>query len=205
VIGPIIRPDQWRGMQWRNGRGFTHEVLVVGRGQSPDPEFLWRVSVATISADGPFSTYPGYDRTITLLDGAGMTLDISERGRVVIDEQHHPFSFSGDWHVQAALLAGPTRDLNIISDRSKVSQETTLLELGRDPAELGRAGREVFVFVIAGSVKVRAGDGAGVGLDVHDSVRLSADEGTVSIVGRVGGSARCIVAEFRRLLPTHTP
>jgi len=186
-------------MKWKNGLGFTHEVVVVGTGHSSDPGFLWRVSVATISADGPFSTYPGYDRTITLLDGAGMTLDLGERGRVVIDEQHRPFSFSGDWHVQAALLAGPTRDLNIISKRSEVSQQTTLLEIGHDPANLGRSGSELFVFVVAGSVRVRAGAGSGVSLDAHDSMQLCAEEDTLPVVERVGGFARCIVAEFQQL------
>ncbi len=37
-------------------------------------EFLWRVSIADVERDGPFSRFPGIDRTIVLLEGAGMRL-----------------------------------------------------------------------------------------------------------------------------------
>lgn len=49
-------------MPWRNGLGVTTEVLV----QPPDASagFAWRISVATITRAGPFSPFPGYDRTI---------------------------------------------------------------------------------------------------------------------------------------------
>ncbi|MGR7000643.1 HutD/Ves family protein [Yinghuangia aomiensis] len=56
---------------WRNGGGETREVAAE---PSADGGFAWRVSIATIAQDGPFSAFPGVDRTITLLEGAGVHL-----------------------------------------------------------------------------------------------------------------------------------
>ncbi|MBN0683270.1 HutD family protein, partial [Pseudomonas aeruginosa] len=51
---------------WKNGAGETREIICV---PAPDAPFLWRASIATLQADGPFSPFPGVDRVITLLAG----------------------------------------------------------------------------------------------------------------------------------------
>jgi environmental stress-induced protein Ves len=58
---------------WKNGGGLTREVLWQPTGASLD-DFDWRVSVAQIDSDGPFSAFPGIDRVITLIDGVGVQL-----------------------------------------------------------------------------------------------------------------------------------
>ncbi len=58
---------------WKNGGGTTREIAVRPPGAGMDA-FAWRVSVADIVADGPFSAFPGIDRQIALLDGAGVHL-----------------------------------------------------------------------------------------------------------------------------------
>ena len=55
---------------WRNGGGLTRELLAwPGSG-----DWVLRVSVADIEADGPFSAFPGIDRWFTVLSGAGVRL-----------------------------------------------------------------------------------------------------------------------------------
>ncbi len=39
-------------MPWKNGGGVTTEICV----SPPSGAFDWRVSIATVNADGPFST-----------------------------------------------------------------------------------------------------------------------------------------------------
>ena len=58
---------------WKNGGGTTRQVACWPPGAGSD-DFDWRVSIATIAASGPFSTFPGIDRTIMLLDGPGVHL-----------------------------------------------------------------------------------------------------------------------------------
>jgi hypothetical protein len=65
--------DRQPRMQWRNGGGETREVCAWPPGAGLD-DFAWRVSVATIERDGPFSRFPGIVRTAVLLDGAGLRL-----------------------------------------------------------------------------------------------------------------------------------
>ena len=56
---------------WKNGAGATREIIAV---PSVDAPFLWRASIATLQADGPFSPFPGVDRTIVLLAGQPLRL-----------------------------------------------------------------------------------------------------------------------------------
>ncbi|MGK9171370.1 HutD family protein [Inquilinus limosus] len=116
----IIPPAQHRLMPWRNGGGRTAEIAVEP-GDTPCG-FLWRLSLAEVETDGPFSTFPGCGRTIMLLSGRGMDLTIAEPGAlprtVRLDRPHEPFDFDGEAATSCKLIAGPVRDLNIIADRS---------------------------------------------------------------------------------------
>jgi len=60
-------------MPWRNGLGTTVELL---KQDLPDEAgFAWRLSMADVTTDGEFSNFSGYDRTLLLLEGNGLTLD----------------------------------------------------------------------------------------------------------------------------------
>ena len=73
----------WRRMPWKNGAGETREIAVFPESASIDT-FEWRVSTATVAQSGPFSLFPGVDRTLCVLSGAGFDLAV---------EGHAP----GDW------------------------------------------------------------------------------------------------------------
>ncbi|MGE3875048.1 MAG: HutD family protein [Parvibaculaceae bacterium] len=113
----ILRQEDYKVMPWKNGGGITTEIWVApeGSGLAGAP-FDWRVSIADVASDGPFSKFAGYDRHIMLLEGAGMRLETEESG--VIDlGRYRPAAFSGDWTVSGRLVAGPVRDFNLMVAR----------------------------------------------------------------------------------------
>ncbi|MFT7399651.1 MAG: environmental stress-induced protein Ves, partial [Rheinheimera aquimaris] len=66
----IITPQQWQTQRWQNGGGITHQLCR----KDDEQGLLWRVSVAEVATDGPFSRFDNIDRVIMLLAGAGFSL-----------------------------------------------------------------------------------------------------------------------------------
>jgi environmental stress-induced protein Ves len=103
---------------WKNGGGSTTEIAIAPPDAGFD-DFDWRISMATISEDGPFSIFDGVDRTLALVDGAGMTLDIDEDERVTVSADDPVVMFAGESPVTAALTGGPTTDFNVMTRRER--------------------------------------------------------------------------------------
>ncbi|MEV0446860.1 HutD family protein [Streptomyces sp. NPDC050600] len=102
--------------RWRNGGGATREIVVRPSGAE---EFGWRASVADIDADGPFSAFPGVDRTLTLLAGDGVRLVCPGEFDRLLTRAGEPFAFSGDLALDAELPGGPCRVLNLMVRRGR--------------------------------------------------------------------------------------
>jgi uncharacterized protein len=119
VMGVTLLPAEGRvAVPWRNGRGVTREIAVCPGGAD---DFLWRLSIADVAADGPFSAFPGYRRVITVLTGAGMRLTVD--GAVHDIGPLEPFEFDGGAQTTCTLPGGPITDLNLIvraGDRGSV-------------------------------------------------------------------------------------
>lgn len=94
---------------WRNGGGITRELLAWPAAA----DWRVRVSVADITADGPFSAYPGVERWTAVLEGAGVELTIDGK-TVPLRPGNAPLRFSGKAAVHCRLMAGPVRDLNLM-------------------------------------------------------------------------------------------
>jgi environmental stress-induced protein Ves len=112
----ILRSTDFRTMPWKNGGGETTEIVVSPPGASMD-DFDWRVSMARVVSDGPFSIFPGIDRSLTLLEGTGMTLDVVGMGTHHLTAISQPLAFPGDVAVQSRLDAGSILDLNVMTRR----------------------------------------------------------------------------------------
>lgn len=98
---------------WRNGGGITREVISVPN-DTPNG-FAWRVSLAEISKDGPFSPYPGVTRTMAVLSGKGLHMRFDNGESRDVLRNTPPFIFAGDHVVTAALIQGPVVNLNAMS------------------------------------------------------------------------------------------
>jgi environmental stress-induced protein Ves len=101
-------------LPWKNGSG-SSTTIALGPPEAGLDDFDWRISLATIAEDGPFSRYPGVDRTLALVEGNGMTLDIDGSERVVVCESGPVLAFDGDAEVVVKLNRGPTTDFNVMT------------------------------------------------------------------------------------------
>ena len=106
-------------MPWKNGGGSTREVVCQPPGAGMD-RFDWRVSTASIAQSGPFSVFPGIDRSIMLLDGDGVRLRCDGHFDHALDTPAQPFSFSGDVPVDCTLLGAESTDFNVMTRRGVV-------------------------------------------------------------------------------------
>jgi len=110
---------------WKNGGGTTRTIAVSPPDASLD-DFDWRISIAEVVSSGDFSRFPGIDRTILLLDGAGMMLHINHDGILPITALFEPYTFSGDDVARAELVNGSTRDFNVMTRRGRAHAEVTV-------------------------------------------------------------------------------
>jgi environmental stress-induced protein Ves len=111
----VLTPADYRRMPWKNGGGHTTEIAAHPAG-SGFASFAWRVSVADVLQDGPFSPFPGVARTLVLLAGAGMRLTWDGES-LELRTPFEPAGFSGDLLLHCCLVAGPVRDFNLMVRR----------------------------------------------------------------------------------------
>lgn len=112
--GHLVALADCPALPWRNGGGITHDLLAWPPGDAPCPAWQLRVSVATIDRDGPFSRFDGMQRWFTVLSGAGVRLRLPG-AEVRLLPGDPPLGFDGADAPGCTLLAGPTRDLNLMA------------------------------------------------------------------------------------------
>ena len=107
----LLRAADYPRMPWKNGGGSTEEITRDGGAGLEG--FGWRLSIADIAESGGFSSFAGYQRVISVLQGDGMRLMVdgqASRELLAFDA----FAFSGESAVSCNLLGGPIRDFNLI-------------------------------------------------------------------------------------------
>ncbi len=137
-----------RKMPWRNGGGMTTELAVE---PTNEPAFSFRVSVADVSASGPFSRFLGYDRHIVVIDGDGMRLDCGEHGAFELT-RGAPVTFSGDWDTHGELDSGPVRDFNVMVKRTYARSSFAVRTLDETATLECPAGTLLVVHLLDGAV-----------------------------------------------------
>jgi environmental stress-induced protein Ves len=95
---------------WKNGGGQTRELLAWPH----LADWVVRVSVADIEADGPFSVFDGVQRWFAVLSGKGVRLYDFE-----LHVGSELLSFDGALAPDCELVDGPTRDFNLMHRRGK--------------------------------------------------------------------------------------
>lgn len=159
---------------WRNGGGFTRTLavgtsagavtgMVTGAGADAS-SWRWRVSLATIARDGPFSCFPGVDR-ISLLVG-GTALDLIEA-----NDQHslhiglyQSARYDGNAERVARVTGAPLQCLNVMTMRGQCQARLKVV------CEPTKAQGECILLVLKGNFS--ASDGTG-----RDNVSLLPDHG----------------------------
>ncbi|HYO68823.1 MAG TPA: HutD family protein [Archangium sp.] len=144
-----LGPDDYRDMPWKNGGGVTRELWKLPHPSDP-ARFVARVSIATVGASGPFSVFPGVDRTLVLLDGAGMALTIDGAREVVLDQRLRPFAFPGEAAIHCRLLGGPVRDFNLMVDRALAHGSLEVVQLAPGETRTLAGSGTVLLHVLEG-------------------------------------------------------
>jgi environmental stress-induced protein Ves len=138
-----LRFADYRVTKWQNGAGETREIAsaavsvgaasrgaesteaasrtAVSVGAAPRVPASaglgapphWRISMATVTQDAPFSRFPGVVRILGVVDGAGIELTVAGRSQL-IGVGDEPAVFPGDVPASARPIDGPVFDLNLM-------------------------------------------------------------------------------------------
>lgn len=172
----VLRAADRRAVPWKNGGGVTREIAASPEGASMDA-FVWRISLADVGVDGPFSAFPHADRTLTVVEGAGMELTVGGERRVV-DERFWPYDFPGDVETDGRLIDGPVVNFNVMHRRGRTACLTSVVRGGLLVAV--PSGATVVIVALEGTTVLEE---AGVTLERYDAALLDASPGSLHTHG----------------------
>jgi hypothetical protein len=175
------------------------EIAISPPGASLD-DFVWRLSMAMVTADGPFSMFPGVDRTLTVLEGEGIELSMAGRDPVVLTLGTPPCAFRADILTSARLIGGPIRDLNLMSRRGVVHHELSVLHGGLDEFDVPATG-EALIFCASGQASVVIG---AVADDLSEFDAVLCPSGHCRLDVPAGGKVFVIRLSRQTLAPSQT-
>lgn len=183
----ILRATDHRTMPWKNGGGSTTEIAVAPAGAGIDG-FDWRVSMAVVAADGPFSLFPGVERTLAVLDGAGLVLHGLPGGPHRLDRASAPFAFPADAAVSATLVGGAITDLNVMTRRGRFASRV------RRIAAAGTVSAEAAAILLLAEAPCDVTvDRTQVALGRRDALRL---DGPATLAIASGGAVHAYLIEL---------
>ena len=115
----VIPSFEYRRERWRNGLGWTREILRV-----PDTgEWQVRLSIAEIEQDAAFSAFPGIERELVLLRGQGLRLRFADGAVHTLLPPHDRMRFAGEAEIHGELVDGLTHDFNLMWRRDALDAE----------------------------------------------------------------------------------
>ncbi|MCF7749655.1 HutD family protein [Bacillus subtilis subsp. subtilis] len=115
----VIPSVEYRRERWRNGLGWTREIL-----RAPDgDDWQVRLSIAEIEQDAAFSAFPGIDRELVLLRGEGLRLRFADGALHTLLPPHDRLRFAGEAEVSGELVDGVTHDFNLMWRRGAIDAE----------------------------------------------------------------------------------
>ncbi|HEV3245823.1 MAG TPA: HutD family protein [Beijerinckiaceae bacterium] len=192
----ILRAGQHRRMPWKNGGGETTEIIAFPEGVGLD-EFEWRISMARVAMDGPFSRFPDVERTLCVIEGEALALTIAGKPEVVLTQVSAPFGFPGDVAVTSRLAKGPITDLNVMTRRGRWSHKVTRLSLA-GPQLVKRAAGVTLLLSRSQGLMIAEKDG----LETLDTDDAALFEGALEMrLEPASGAAGAYLVELRSEAP----
>ncbi|MBZ6074833.1 HutD/Ves family protein [Microvirga puerhi] len=183
----VIRSTDLTRVPWKNGGGTTAEIAVFPTGAGFET-FGWRVSMADVASDGPFSAFPGIDRTLIVMEGNGIELSV-DGVPYLLDGPSTKLSFPGDDPTLGRLLSGPIRDLNIMTRRGQFRHRTRIVEAGT--VLLAEDTQATFIVVLDPPLDVTV-NGEVHALGRLDTLMLQATQDLIPL----SGNGRAILIEI---------
>ncbi|MBS9761048.1 HutD/Ves family protein [Pseudomonas mosselii] len=171
----LLRARDYPRMPWKNGGGFTEEI-TRDAGDSLDG-FGWRLSIADIEESGGFSSFAGYQRIITVLQGDGMRLLVDgQASRPLLP--FDAFAFSGESQVSCKLLGGAIRDFNLIYAPQRYRARLQWFDGGN---RVFSSASTLLLFAAGTHVEVRLAGEETQQLGRYDCLRIDGNEGLLEM------------------------
>lgn len=166
----VIPANEYRRERWRNGFGWTREIHAHRAGHGD--EWAWRLSIAEIERDAPFSTFPGVDRELVLLQGNGMRLRFDDGEMPLLEPPHGRLRFAGERALVGELVDGPTHDFNLMWRRDAVQAELLHRPLVGPMVFFAGPGMTWALHLLSGEARFDADSGLGL-LQAGDTALLA--------------------------------
>ena len=128
----IIRRSEFKSVPWKNQGGVTHEIAK----RENDQNILWRLSIAEVTQNGPFSLFDGLHRSLTVITGAGMDLHGASGNLVHEAPLLLPITFSGNDVLTGVLRNGPCQDFNLIFDPKHFEGRVDIIDTEDDTIDI---------------------------------------------------------------------
>lgn len=182
----LLRGVDLAPVPWKNGGGVTREIAAGCVAPAPPDGFAWRASLADIAQAGPFSRFAGVDRTLVLIEGAGLQLDEARaegqepHARHTLERALDVARFAGESAIEARIAAGPVRVFNLmvrrgaahgaldmwrVAGRRTVRAQTLLLHAVQRQVSVRVAGEDFIALAHGDTLRVDAGQA--VDLETH--------------------------------------
>jgi environmental stress-induced protein Ves len=191
----VIPANEYRRERWRNGLGWTREIHAHATAGSPH-DWAWRLSIAEIEQDAPFSAFPGIERELVLLSGNGLRLRFDDGEVHELHPPHDRLRFAGERAVTGELLDGPTQDFNLMWRRDMIDAQLWHRPLVGPMVVFAEPGTVWAVHLLAG--QARFADDSGLpDLAAADTALLRADEARLRHVLDGAGEALLIRLQQR--------
>lgn len=165
MITLIKESDQLK-MPWKNRQGTTAQILISPKGASLDKlDFDYRLSSAPIKTAGPFSKFPGYQRILLPVSGAGFVLN------------GHPYAtfeaahFSGDDETHCELLKKEVTDLGLIYHPERASANVRVLNVPFPLTLTLEADKTYLCHLLSGELTV-----AGQAVAINETLVVNGEE-----------------------------
>lgn len=185
----LLKAADYPRMPWKNGAGSTLEILRDA-GDGLDG-FGWRLSIADVGQSGPFSAFTGYQRVITVLEGAGMRLTVDGQRSGDLGPLD-AFAFDGGAAVDCELIGGPIRDFNLIYAPARYAARLQWLQV--EGALTLFSDADSVVLFAAGT---GAGLAGGPALERHDCLHLERS-GALAEIRLEGSGTLCLIELLAR-------
>ncbi|MGL4674302.1 MAG: HutD/Ves family protein [Wohlfahrtiimonas sp.] len=101
-------------MPWKNGQGTTRQIAIHPE-NADISNFHWRISAASVNTVGPFSNFDNVTRSLALLTGNKITLNIQGQS-VELHRDGQPVTFSGEVPTEMTDCPAPALDFGVMAN-----------------------------------------------------------------------------------------
>lgn len=186
----VVPANEYRRERWRNGAGWTREIAA----EPAHGEWAWRLSIAEIEQDAPFSRFEGIDREIVLLSGNGVALHFDDGSVHALEPPHGRHRFAGEANVSGVLIDGATQDFNLMWRRDAIDAQLWHRPLVGPMVIFADPGTTWAVHLLAG--QARFADDSGLpSLAAGDTALLQAGDTRLRHV--LDGGGEVLLAQLR--------